>query len=109
MDEKKKREEVYRKVEETLKSDGWKVIEEDLKNNLRAEYSDFLLVKEEQLKEKQYRVNLLKNMLMRIYQLAGWEWQWEGYADIREELEVKKSREDEKYQDYLKSIEGGEL
>ncbi len=96
-------------VEQTLTSDGWKVVEQFFKDELAAEYCALETVKPENLQLQQLRINTYKNFLRTVYSLAGWDWTWDGYRDIREQITEELTEEQIKLRNYLKTVSGGEI
>jgi glutamine cyclotransferase len=71
-------------------TDGWKIIEDRAKVILTKEYANLLCVSPKELPEHQMRIRVIRNWVMDIYNLAGLEWQWNGYENIQLNIDPKE-------------------
>ena len=98
--------EVRNKIRATLLSEGWKIMEQDVKYRLRDNYKSLLRVKPENVEKAQNEIKSALDFMENIYNKAGWQWEYDGYSEIKEPViaDGDKAKEEQLYEAYLKKI-----
>jgi hypothetical protein len=94
-------------MRDLLETEAWQLIEDDIKNTLTLEYAGFMSVSPDRLQEKQLRVDIMKKFVQRIYQLAGCEWEWNGYSQLKTAIDPKDREAQMQMQEIIEILEGG--
>lgn len=95
------------KIRYTFNTEGWKIIEEYIKNLISEYYSDLLIIGKEELENKQTMIGTLLDLLHKIYNLAGYSWMWDEYKDVKNlkiEQDEYQNKLDEIKKEYLDEI-----
>jgi hypothetical protein len=73
---------INQEVRGTLQTSGWKIVEDHLKHMLDSMYNKLLDVKPDELKKTQDLIRGIVEMLQKIYEMGGLEWNYEGYRTM---------------------------
>ena len=99
---------IQEKVRDMLHTEGWQIAEHHFKKELNELYRGFLDVNGEKLRDLQDRVNLMRNVIAKIYNLAGLRWTWDGFKDIRHQITDERTPEEKALDKYHELIEKGD-
>ncbi len=96
---------VRAKIRLMIETEGWRIIERDIKNKLRDSYQSLIKISPKELKEKQMNIQLALDFIEDIYHKAGLEWNYDGYKEIKEtEVDGDIAKDQQLYQAWLESL-----
>ncbi len=73
---------INQEVLTTLGTPGWKIVEDHLKHMLDSMYNKLLDVKPDELKKTQDLIRGIVEMLQKIYEMGGMEWNYDGFKSM---------------------------
>jgi hypothetical protein len=96
-------------IQGMLESDGWLIVEEHIKDLLKAEYSGFMHLKSVfpwVVRRKQRKVTAYLDVIRSIYRLAKRQWCWDGYESIEEAMDAGIPKERRLFFEAMRELQG---